>query len=73
MTFVILYALKLVIGSLRVTDEDEYEGLDVSQHSESAYSMSSRLEHGRQPRRSTAADERGSLRSGPRLNRGNPS
>ncbi|MEX2208273.1 MAG: ammonium transporter [Myxococcota bacterium] len=38
-TFVILYAIKMVMG-LRVTDEDEYEGLDVSQHSESAYSMS---------------------------------
>ena len=38
-TFVILYAIKLVMG-LRVADEDEYEGLDVSQHSESAYSMS---------------------------------
>jgi Amt family ammonium transporter len=38
-TFVILYAIKLVMG-LRVSDEDEFEGLDVSQHSESAYSMS---------------------------------
>src|SRR5262245_30199175 len=35
-TFVILYAIKLVMG-LRVADEDEFEGLDVSQHSESAY------------------------------------
>jgi Amt family ammonium transporter len=40
LTFVILYAIKLVMG-LRVADEDEYEGLDVSQHSESAYSFSS--------------------------------
>ncbi len=39
-TFVILYVLKLVMG-LRVADEAEYDGLDVSQHSESAYSMSS--------------------------------
>ena len=39
-TFVILYALKMVMG-LRVADEDEYEGLDVSQHSESAYSLTS--------------------------------
>jgi Amt family ammonium transporter len=39
-TFVILYVLKLVMG-LRVSDEEEYEGLDVSQHSESAYSFSS--------------------------------
>jgi Amt family ammonium transporter len=39
-TFVILYAIKLVMG-LRVVDEDEFEGLDVSQHSESAYAMGS--------------------------------
>jgi Amt family ammonium transporter len=39
-TFVILYVLKLVMG-LRVADEAEYDGLDVSQHSESAYSLSS--------------------------------
>ena len=39
-TFAILYVLKLVMG-LRVADEDEYEGLDVSQHSESAYSLTS--------------------------------
>jgi Amt family ammonium transporter len=37
-TFVILYGIKLVMG-LRVEAEDEFEGLDVSQHSESAYSM----------------------------------
>ena len=37
-TFVILYAIKLVMG-LRVSEEDEFEGLDVSQHSESAYSF----------------------------------
>ena len=40
LTFVILYGLKLTLG-LRVADEDEYEGLDVSQHSESAYSLGS--------------------------------
>jgi Amt family ammonium transporter len=39
-TFAILYVLKLVMG-LRVADEEEYDGLDLSQHSESAYSMSS--------------------------------
>jgi Amt family ammonium transporter len=39
MSFAILMALKLVFGSLRVSDEQEFEGLDVSQHSESAYSM----------------------------------
>jgi Amt family ammonium transporter len=37
MTFGILYALKLVMGDLRVTPEDESQGLDLSQHSESAY------------------------------------
>jgi Amt family ammonium transporter len=36
-TFVILTALKMVFGSLRVEAEDEAEGLDLSQHSESAY------------------------------------
>ena len=30
--------LKLVFGSLRVAEEEEVEGLDLSQHSESAYS-----------------------------------
>ena len=39
MTFVILLALKLVFGSLRVSEEAEYEGLDVSEHSESAYAL----------------------------------
>jgi Amt family ammonium transporter len=39
MSFVILFGLKLVFGSLRVSDEEEFEGLDVSAHSESAYSM----------------------------------
>jgi Amt family ammonium transporter len=37
-TFVILTVLKLVFGSLRVSDEEEVEGLDLSQHLESAYS-----------------------------------
>ncbi len=37
-TLVILYAIKLVMG-LRVSDEDEFDGLDVSQHSESAYAL----------------------------------
>jgi Amt family ammonium transporter len=37
MTIVILFALKLVFGSLRASPEEEVEGLDVSQHSESAY------------------------------------
>ena len=41
MSFAILFALKLVFGSLRVSDEEEFEGLDVAAHSESAYSFSS--------------------------------
>ncbi len=39
MTVVIVSALKLVFGSLRVGDEAEFEGLDLIEHSESAYSM----------------------------------
>ncbi|MFI5317309.1 MAG: hypothetical protein ACHQ6T_16535, partial [Myxococcota bacterium] len=39
MSFAILLVLKLVFGSLRVSDEEEFDGLDVSAHSESAYSM----------------------------------
>src|SRR5262249_55992053 len=38
-TAVILLALRLAFGSLRVSDEDEIEGLDLSQHSESAYGL----------------------------------
>ncbi len=37
-SFVILLALRLVFGSLRVNDEDEDTGLDLALHSESAYS-----------------------------------
>jgi len=37
-TVIILSALKLVFGSLRAPEEDEVEGLDLSQHSENAYS-----------------------------------
>jgi Amt family ammonium transporter len=37
MTVGILLALQMVFGSLRVVEEDEVEGLDLSQHSESAY------------------------------------
>jgi Amt family ammonium transporter len=36
-TFVILVALRAVMGSLRVSEESEFEGLDLSLHSESAY------------------------------------
>lgn len=39
-TFVILMALKLVFGSLRVHEEDEDLGLDLTEHSESAYTTS---------------------------------
>jgi Amt family ammonium transporter len=41
MSLGILLVLKLVFGSLRVGDEAEFEGLDVSEHSESAYSLGS--------------------------------
>jgi Amt family ammonium transporter len=37
MTLVILALLRLVFGSLRVRDEAEFEGLDLSEHRESAY------------------------------------
>jgi Amt family ammonium transporter len=38
MTAIILLVLRMIFGSLRVSDEDEFQGLDLSQHSESAYS-----------------------------------
>jgi ammonium transporter, Amt family len=41
MTFFILTILKLAFGSLRVSDEEEEEGLDLTQHMESAYALSS--------------------------------
>jgi Amt family ammonium transporter len=41
MSIGILLVLKMVFGSLRVSDEAEFEGLDISEHSESAYSFSS--------------------------------
>jgi len=37
MTLGILLALRMVMGPLRTDAEDEYQGLDLSQHSESAY------------------------------------
>jgi len=40
-TAVILLALKAVFGSLRVDDEKELEGLDLAEHSESAYGHAS--------------------------------
>jgi ammonium transporter, Amt family len=39
MTVLILSALQLAFGSLRVADEEEEEGLDLTQHNESAYSL----------------------------------
>ncbi len=36
-TWVILFVMKSVMGSLRVSDEAEHEGLDVAEHSETAY------------------------------------
>jgi Amt family ammonium transporter len=39
MTVAILSVMKLFFGSLRVAEEAEYEGLDLSEHSESAYTL----------------------------------
>ncbi len=39
LTFVILTVLKLVFGSLTVDEEAEHNGLDISEHSESAYTI----------------------------------
>ena len=41
LTFVILIVLKGIFGTLRVSDEDEQQGLDLSEHSESAYTTAS--------------------------------
>lgn len=38
-TFLILTILKLVFGSLRVSEEEEFNGLDLSAHHESAYAF----------------------------------
>jgi ammonia channel protein AmtB len=40
-TVIMLYILQLVFGSLRVSEEEEFVGLDLSQHSESAYVLGS--------------------------------
>lgn len=37
MTFIILFVLRALFGSLRVSEDDEAQGLDLSEHSESAY------------------------------------
>jgi Amt family ammonium transporter len=39
MTFIILKIVSLVTGGLRVSDEDEEKGLDISLHNETGYSM----------------------------------
>ena len=44
-TAIILFALKAVMG-LRVTEEEELLGLDLSQHSESAYDLASDYDEG---------------------------
>jgi Amt family ammonium transporter len=36
-TLAILFALRMVFGELRVSDEAEFEGLDLAEHSETAY------------------------------------
>jgi Amt family ammonium transporter len=36
-TVIVLGAMKAALGSLRVTDEQEFEGLDLAEHSETAY------------------------------------
>jgi Amt family ammonium transporter len=38
-TFVLLFLLRLAFGSLRADGDAEYEGLDLSQHSETAYTL----------------------------------
>jgi Amt family ammonium transporter len=38
-TLAILKGLSLAMGSLRVEDESEFEGLDLAEHSESAYAL----------------------------------
>ena len=40
-TAIMLFILQMVFGSLRVSEEQEFEGLDLSQHSESAYFLGS--------------------------------
>jgi Amt family ammonium transporter len=36
-TAAILFVLRLIFGNLRVSDEKEFEGLDLAEHSETAY------------------------------------
>ena len=46
MSYAIAWALRATIG-LRVTPEEEYEGLDSSQHAESAYEFTATSSLGR--------------------------
>lgn len=39
LTLIILLALQAIFGSLRVAEEEEFDGLDISQHSENAYAL----------------------------------
>ena len=41
MTVVIIYVLRAIMGDLRVSEEGEHQGLDLSEHSETAYGGSS--------------------------------
>jgi Amt family ammonium transporter len=55
-TLILLVALKAVFGSLRVSEEEEYDGLDISQHSENAYSLGSGSSIASEPMRASIAD-----------------
>ena len=41
LSWIILFVLKLVMGDLRVSEEAEHEGLDLSEHQETAYGQPS--------------------------------
>jgi Amt family ammonium transporter len=45
LTLIILSGMRLVLGDLRVDEEDEVSGLDLSQHSETAYASPSEGQH----------------------------
>ena len=55
LTLILLVALKTVFGSLRVSEEEEYDGLDISQHSENAYSLGSGSSIAAEPMRASIA------------------
>ncbi len=54
-TTILLMLLKAVFGSLRVSEEEEYDGLDISQHSENAYSLGSGGSIASEPMRASIA------------------